>query len=392
MQLELLAPAGNLEKLKIAFSYGADAVYLAGQKYSLRSAASNFSMEEIRKAVKFAHTDGKKVYITVNAFLHDDDMEWLPEYIQEIDHLQPDALICSDLGVIKIVQQQSSIPIHVSTQASVLNSSHAALWKDVGVKRIVTGREISIEEAGQIKRKTGLEVEMFIHGAMCMSHSGHCSMSTYIANRDSNRGGCIQNCRFYYSIHEGNQWLAEGNLLSSKDLCGIHLLRVFLDEGIDSVKIEGRMKSNLYVATCVRAYTNALKEIQSDPSADITKWVEELSRIPHRSYTEASLRAPAGDDSIYSEEYQKGTNYKMAGTVLGVDVGKNRFAFQVRNKIAIGDSIEVMTFGTETVHLTITEIRNLADQKMEIAQPNAVIWLPLQPGIESRNVARIKRS
>ena len=386
---ELLAPAGNLEKLKIAVLYGADAVYLAGQLFSLRKAANNFSFSDIKKAISFAHNYRAKVYLTVNAFLHEAETSDLIDYLKELDRIRPDALICSDLGVVTLAKIHTSIPIHVSTQASVINSYHAQIWKDMGAKRIVVGRELSIREAAQIKENTGLEVEMFVHGAMCMSYSGHCAMSTYVANRDSNRGGCIQNCRYHYTLKRGDEELSQSYLLSSKDLCGIKLLPEFISSGIDSIKIEGRMKSNLYIASTVRAYANAIKDVRSG-TADLDKWQQELEKVPYRGYTEANLKYNAGKDSVYDQSREIGKDYKMAGTVIDVDEAKKRFAFQVKNKLQIGDTIELMPFRGEIIDLTIERFEDLSGQDLAVAQPHNVIWLPLHEGVEASNVARVK--
>jgi len=391
MIIELLAPAGNLEKLKIAFQYGADAVYLAGQHFGLRSAANNFSTDEISEAIRFAHDRHKKVYITVNAFLHDREMEHLPDFIKTLDQLGPDALICSDAGVVKTALKYSTIPIHISTQASVINSYHAQAWKNLGAKRIVVGRELSIKEAAILKKNTGLEIEMFVHGAMCMAYSGHCSFSTYVAKRDSNRGGCIQNCRFNYTLSSEDTTPQKAYFLSSKDLCGFRLLDQFIAAGINSLKIEGRMKSNLYIATCVRAYAQAIKEIETGSSLRTDFWMNELKKVPHRDYTEASLLTPAGPNSVYSGEKESGKEYKLAGTVLEVDPEKNRFAFHVKNRLYPGDVIEILPFSGDTIFNEIKEMVNMAEQIIEVAQPGNVFWMPLKKGIEPQNVARILR-
>ncbi len=388
MTLELLAPAGNLEKLKIAILYGADAVYVAGQSFSLRRAANNFNLEEIRSAIEFAHQHRSRLYITVNAFLHDSEAVDLIDYLAELEDLQPDALICSDLGVVRLAREHTGIPIHVSTQASVLNSQHAEIWKEFGAKRIVVGRELTIEEAASIKKTTGLEVEMFIHGAMCMAFSGHCSMSTFVANRDSNRGGCIQNCRFKYTLFTNDKPVKKSHLLSSKDLCGIELIKEFLNHGIDSVKIEGRMKSNLYIASTVRAYANAI----SGGSDDAGIWFDELKKLPYRGYTTGSLFERAGSESVYGLSKEIDQEYKLAGTVMDIDEAGSRFAFQVRNRFKAGDRIEVMSFNGDLIDIKINEIRNIDNHIIPIAQPGNLIWLPLKKGIEINNVARILRN
>ncbi|MBU2647349.1 U32 family peptidase [bacterium] len=389
MNIELLAPAGNLEKLKIAIDYGADAVYIAGQQFGLRSAADNFSISEIGQALTYAHDRHRKVYIAVNAFLHDSELDQLPDFLRVLEQLHPDGAICSDMGVVTAVRKHTTIPIHISTQASVINSWHAEMWKKAGARRIVVGRELTIHKAAAIRQKTGLAVEMFVHGAMCMSYSGHCTLSTYIAGRDSNRGGCIQNCRFKYRLMgDAGQQPVSAYFLSSRDLCGIGLMAAFVEAGIDSLKIEGRMKSHLYIASTVRAYASAIREIREKGVYRKEHWQAELSRVPHRDYTEASLLAPAGADSVYNRQNASYKEYKLAGTVLEIDSDKQRFALHVKNKLRIGETIEIMPFEGEIIPLTILSLSNIAGENVELVQPGSVCWLPLQQGIEPRNVAR----
>ena len=217
--MELLAPAGNLNKLKIAVLYGADAIYLAGPKYGLRSASDNFSDTELCEGIQFAHKNNCKTYVTLNAFLHDKELEDLPEYVSFLEQINVDAVIVSDLGVMTIVQQYSKLPIHLSTQASCLNIHAAKTWKKLGAKRLVLGREVSLEEAGKIRKSTGIEVELFVHGSMCSAYSGNCTISNYTSGRDSNRGGCVQSCRFYYSSKKDNIFQKDvitGNLEESE--------------------------------------------------------------------------------------------------------------------------------------------------------------------------------
>lgn len=392
MILELLAPAGNLEKLKIAFHYGADAVYLAGQVFSLRKAANNFSESDMQKGIEFAHNLGKKVYVTVNAFLHENETEELTSYLKTLKRLQPDALICSDLGVVKLATKHTSIPIHVSTQASVINSYHAKLWKDFGAKRVVVGRELSIKQASKIKNKVGIEVEMFAHGAMCMAYSGHCFMSTYVAQRDSNRGGCIQNCRYEYSLYRNDRFIKDSYFLSSKDLCGVSLLDDFIQAGIDSIKIEGRMKSNLYVATTVKSYASELSGKYTNSEGRIEKWKDELNKIPHRGYTNGSLETDADLNSVYNQAKEIGKEYKMAGTVIEVDKISKRFAFQVKNKLVQGDIIEILTFKGKNIEIFIDKLEDVDSHDLQVAQPHKIIWLPWQDKIEINNVGRLKSS
>ncbi len=298
---ELLAPAGNLNKLKIAVLYGADAVYLAGPKYGLRSASDNFSNTELYEGIQFAHQNNCKTYVTLNAFLHEKELKELPEYVSFLEQSNVDAVIVSDLGVMTVVQQHSKMPIHLSTQASCLNIHAAKAWQRLGAKRLVLGREVSLEEAGKIRKASGIEVELFVHGAMCTAYSGNCIISNYTSGRDSNRGGCVQNCRFYYSaiqdsiiqkdynsenfeefnvtdsenknVNENIPGNYSASLLSSKDLRGMRLLPKYIENGVDCIKVEGRMKSALYAAATTSAYSQALKWCNSTSKE---KWNKKL--------------------------------------------------------------------------------------------------------------------
>lgn len=266
--VELLAPAGNLEKLKVTVSYGCDAVYLGGEKFGLRSAADNFTNSELEEGVKFAHERSVKVYVVLNSFLYDRDLEELPEFLIFLEKVGVDAVIISDLGVLKTVKELTNIPIHLSTQASCLNIEAGKLWKKMGAKRLILGREVSIAEASQIKKATGLEVELFIHGSLCMAYSGNCVISNYTMGRDSNRGGCAHNCRFEYSMDFGDK-KENSFFMSSKDLMGISQIPEFFASEIDSVKVEGRMKTHLYVRTITKAYKRAISYFEKNSSPKI---------------------------------------------------------------------------------------------------------------------------
>lgn len=395
MKIELLAPAGNLEKLKIAINYGADAVYLAGQQFGLRSAANNFSNFEIEQGIQYAHERNRKVYITINSYLHNEELEALPEFVKFLETVQPDGAICSDLGVIETVKKYSTIPIHISTQTSTLNSHYAKIWKSVGAKRVVVGRELSIVEAADIKKETELEIEMFVHGAMCMSHSGYCSLSTYIAGRDSNRGGCIQNCRYNYNFSPRDGNGSKDNthfFMSSKDLCGFPRLKDFMQLGIDSLKVEGRMKSNLYIASVIRAYARVIRELEAGKEPDFLYWENELTKVPHRDYTEASLEKPAGMASVYGGKKETPCDFELAGTVLEVEKERGVFFFQAKNKLTVGSEIEVLSYNGETIQIELGQLKNIKGKELSAIQPKGIIQLPWQEGIERHNVARVDRS
>ena len=390
-QPELLAPAGSLERLKIAILYGANAVYLSGHRFGLRSGADNFTDSELREGLRFAHQHQAKVYVVLNAFPHDQDLQELPEYAIGLEQQGVDAVIVSDLGAINTIRRHTRLPIHLSTQASCLNAWSAQAWKKLGVDRLILGREVSLEEAGWIRRKVGIAVELFIHGSMCMAYSGNCVISNYTAGRDSNRGGCVQSCRFHYEVQgDGTEVAAQTSFMSSKDLRGLELLPQFLEHGIDSLKIEGRMKSNLYAATTTRVYAQALHLCQTEapplwPSR-LQELARELEKIPHRGYTEASLQQPAGPDSIYRGHRNGEQRYEIAGTVL--DVSPQFMTLLVQNPFAVGETLEFLTFDGQTLPLTTTELLDIQQRPLSRAKPNSLVLLPRQAAIQALNLAR----
>ena len=415
--MELLAPAGNLNKLKIAVLYGADAVYLAGPKYGLRGASDNFSDTELCEGIQFAHQNNCKTYVTLNAFLHDKELEELPEYVRFLEQSKVDAVIVSDLGVMTVVQQHSKLPVHLSTQASCLNIHAAKAWKRLGAKRLVLGREVSLEEAGKIRKASGIEVELFVHGAMCTAYSGNCTISNYTSGRDSNRGGCVQSCRFYYSaIQDSNvkkyfnsENFAESNLtdsenkkfnenisgnhsaslLSSKDLRGMRLLPKYIENGVDCIKVEGRMKSALYAATTTTAYSQALKWCSSTSREKWNSKLIELSsmleKIPHRGYTEASLEKQAGLDSIYRGERNGGiSGYEIAGIVLEVQKGKS-FIMQTQNTFDQDNTLEVLAFDGNVIEVPTQQMRSLNNTPVERSNPSRLLRFSWPKGLDTPN-------
>lgn len=378
-QSEILAPAGNLFKLKTAVRYGADAVYLAGQRFGLRSAADNFTVGEIAEGCRYAHEHGAKVYVVLNGFLFGDEVEDMPPFLKELEAAGVDALIISDLGVVMQAREHCSIPVHLSTQASTLNVAAARLWKSFGVERIVLGREVSIEEAAHIKREAGVEVELFIHGAMCMAFSGNCTISNYTAGRDSNRGGCVQSCRFKYELDDG----PIGHFFSSKDLQGVEQMARFMEHEIDSLKIEGRMKSALYVATTVRAYAAARRAVNNNTfDAALANALEELNTMSHRDYTQASLVDKAGSDSVYDHaDSEQRHTHEMMGHVL--EVTQDHVAVYLRNPLQAGEPLYMLGTDGGTHALDTRQLRDLRGQEMPKANPNQVVLLPANAKAET---------
>jgi putative protease len=394
---ELLAPAKNLERLKVAITYGADAVYVGGQKYGLRARADNFTDYDLEQAVTFAHHHNAKVYVTLNAFPHDEDLEGLGEYCQFLDSIGVDAVIVSDLGMIRLIQRHSNLNIHLSTQASCLNSYGGQLWKQLGIQRLIVGRELSIAEGGLIRQKSGLEVEMFTHGAMCMAYSGHCTISNFTAGRDSNRGGCIQSCRFPYKIeHQATVSEEQITLMSSKDLWGIDQIAAFFQHRICSLKIEGRMKSSFYVATTCRAYRqliDAYAENRLTPDL-FNQVAAELESVPHRDYCSGSLEQAAGTDSVYRQFHNNNIGtHNYLGII--VDTTAEKIILQLFEPLAIGDKIEIIPVNGKPINWTVNQLFSIVGEPIHSMRKDSIVCLPKSPeftqiqNVEKLNVVRV---
>jgi putative protease len=384
---EILAPAGQLDKLMTACRYGADAVYVGGPRFGLRSGADNFSDEELSRGIQFAKQYGTKVYVTLNAFLHEHDLDGLGDYAAFLGEVGVSALIISDPGVMALAAESCQVPLHVSTQASCLNSSAAEMWKALGAVRIITGRELSLEEGARIKRETGLEVEMFVHGAMCSAYSGQCTISNYTAGRDSNRGGCKQSCRFHYKVEgsEGADPKEEATLMSSKDLNGLHLVPQFMDLQIDSMKVEGRMKSSLYVASCCKAYREAVDSTLQKQSIP-ERSAKELLSFSNRGYTEASLGTErAGASSIVSNERGSFQKTSWLGQVMGSD--EKGAWVQLKNPLNKGDAVEALTFQGENVTLSTDRLWRFDGTSIDRGAQESVLWFD-DPSLKTGMVIR----
>lgn len=387
---ELLAPAGSLEKLKTAVLYGASAVYLGGQKYGLRAAADNFTRDEMIQAVNFAHSHGAKVHVVLNAFLHDSDFEGLSEYAADLKLIGVDSVIVSDLGVIKTVIDAGGPEVHLSTQASCLNASAAKLWKAMGVTRVVLGREASLEDAKAIKQASGLEVEMFVHGSMCMAFSGHCVISNYTQGRDSNRGGCAHSCRHEYRIAlSKEQEEKNAFFMSSKDLEGLRLLKGYVDAGVDSLKIEGRMKSVHYAGTVAKVYAEALAyygEHGNFLSDRLEEWASELRKVHHRAYTEASLEHPADATSIHNGRDGEGVEAAVAGPIVAVT--NDSMIVEVRRKFRLGDELELVPFSGPSQFFKADRITTVSGQPLLETKPGSLVRLGIVAGAKPHVLIR----
>lgn len=387
---ELLAPAGDLEKLQMAVVYGADAVYLAGKAFGLRAFAGNFTDEDMRAGIDFAHAHGAKVYVTVNIFAHNHDLVSLETYLQNVADMNADGLIVADPGVVDIARKTvPQVPIHLSTQANTTNYASAAFWFNLGVRRIVLARELTLPEIKEIRRQTAGELEMFVHGAMCMSYSGRCLLSNYLTGRDANRGECAQPCRWGYALVEETrpgQFLPieedeRGTyIFNSFDLSLLEHLPQIIEAGIDSLKIEGRMKSINYVASVVKTYRQALDSYFADPKGYEFRpeWAAEIAKVSHRDYSTGFLfgRPGAEAQNMATSGYKR--EYDFVAVVKGFEPKRNLLLLEQRNKFSAGEVLEIS--GPKGEPFTV-KIDKMYDENLReiMSAPHAQqkVWLPV---------------
>lgn len=377
--VELLAPAGDLEKLKYAFMYGADAVYLGGESFSMRKNAGNFSQKDMAKGIEFAHNMNKNVYVTVNISARNDDFSILPTYLKQLDKLGVDGLIISDPGIIMLTRDiLPDIKISLSTQSSTTNYKSVEFWKKNGINRIVLARELSFNDIKGIceNKPNDMEIEMFIHGAMCMSYSGRCLLSNYLTGRDANRGDCAQPCRWKYHLTEETrpdehftiEEHDEGTFIfNSKDLCLIKHINELINIGIDSFKIEGRMKSNFYVSTIVNTYRKVIDEYYKDIEnyKFNEKYYEELTKVSHRQYTEGFFNGNPGHTSQNYGTSSYTRNYDFVAQVIGFNEEKGMYEIEQRNKFFRNDDLELISPKKESKNFKITKIVNEKGEEVE---------------------------
>lgn len=372
-KFELLAPAGDLEKLKIALIYGADAVYFGGEMFSLRAGAGNLSLEDIKEGLAFAHDMGKRCYMTLNIFAHNEDIEPLTEYLETVKDLGIDGFIISDPGIVDLVQE--IIPdaeIHLSTQANMTNYRTANFWNKMGVKRLVLAREMTFEEIEKIRKNIpeDMELEAFVHGAMCISYSGRCLLSNFMIERDANRGMCAHPCRWKYQLVEekrpGEYYPVEEDergtyIMNSRDLCMIEYMDKIIESGITSAKIEGRMKSIFYVATIVHAYRQAIDRYFEDPENYTfdEKLMTEVKKVSHREFTTGFyFDKPTNKDQNYqTSAYTR--EYSFIGLVKGYEPETGMAIVEQRNKMNLGDTIEIFGPDIEFFEQELTEMYDL---------------------------------
>lgn len=401
--VELLIPANNLEVLKVAVVYGADAVYIGGEAFSLRAGARNFSIDEMKEGIGFAHSKGVKVYVTSNILAHNADLQVVREYFEELKQVAPDALIISDPAIFTIAREVlPDTDIHISTQANNTNYGTFNFWYGLGAKRVVTARELSLEEIKQIRENIpdDMEIETFIHGAMCISYSGRCLLSSFMAGRDANRGACTHPCRWKYVLMEesrpGEYMPVFENergtyIFNSKDLCMIEHIPELIDAGVDSFKVEGRMKTALYVATVARTYRMAIDDYKKSAeyyNSRLDFYREEIAKCTYRQYTTGFFFGkPDKDTQIYdSNTYEK--NY----TYLGIIEGKNDdygYRIEQKNKFACGEEIEVMKPSGENIRATVKAIYDEKGNPVESApHPKQILYVDLGIQMDEYDILR----
>ena len=391
-KVELLAPAGSLEKLKTAILFGADAVYCGGLNFGLRAGADNFTVEELEEGIEFAHQRDKKVYMTLNIIPHNQELAQLPEYIAEIKKLKLDALIISDPGVFAAVRREMpEMEIHISTQANNVNWASALFWAEQGAERIILARELSRDEIKEIAAKTEgkVELEYFVHGAMCISYSGRCLLSNYFVGRDANKGDCAQSCRWKYHLVEekrpGEYYPIEENdqgtfIMNSRDLNLAEEIPELIEIGVSSLKIEGRMKSVHYAATVVNTYRQLIDQYYKDPDnfeAD-PELLAELRKISHRDYTKGFYYGKPGAEGQRYESSSYLRTYDFMGVVKGYDSENKEALVEVRNKIFKGDELELIVPGQKTYTVTADYLLDQEGVEIEAApHPKQLIKIPL---------------
>ncbi len=390
--MELLSPAGNLEKLKTAVRYGADAVYCGGGDFSLRAADTSFSLRDLASGVAFAHQNNCKVYLAMNIFAFDNDFKPMLSYLKKAVEVGIDAVIISDPGLLYCIKQSGiDVKVHLSTQANTTNSESVKFWHSQGVSRIIMSRELSLDQIAEIKKQVPeVELEIFVHGAMCVAYSGRCLLSKLLNDRSANRGLCAQPCRWEYTIREvgRKEELTIGEetrgtyILNSRDLCLVEHIPALVAAGIDSIKIEGRMKTAYYVAATTRVYRAALDRFSLEGSnyRNDPEWVNELARVSHRPYSTGFYLPETGSDKEYMEDSSYIRNYDFAGVVAGHCTDKNLVKISVRNMIKTGDILEVLDFNNpEIIKLEIKVIED-CDQGKIIESAHNGYTVNITPG------------
>lgn len=391
--IELLAPAGSLEKIKYAFMYGADAVYFGYKNYSLRANAKNLDLDEIKTAVEYAHSLGKKVYVTVNIVFHNEDFRGLKDYLIYLSEIHVDAIITSDVAVMNMIRENNiDLCIHVSTQASILNYEAALFYKKLGATRVVLAREASEEDIKRIKRETGLEIECFVHGAMCTSISGRCVLSNYCTNRDSNRGGCAQICRWTFDYEKDGEKICEEPFsMTPKDLNMVPFIKDMIDAGVNSFKIEGRMRSIYYVSTVILIYRRLIDKILNDTlTPEYSNYaLNILNRVANRESTPQFFDKLPGVNEQYYLGRCEYSNQDFLGLVI--DYKDGIATIEERNYFKIGDEVQFFGPSTETKNFRIEEILDEDGKIVEEANhPQMIVKIRVPFELKKYDMMRLK--
>lgn len=402
-KIELLAPAGDLEKLKMAIIYGADAVYIGGERFGLRAASKNFTEDEMMEAIDFVHSYGKKIYITCNIIPHNEDLKGVEEYFLSLQEMGVDAIIIADPAFLMIAKKIiPDMELHLSTQANTTNYLSASFWYQQGIKRVVTARELSLDELKEIRVKIpdDMEIECFIHGAMCISYSGRCLISNYMTTRDANRGECAQPCRWNYSLVEekrpGEYYPIEEDergtyFFNSKDLCLIKKIPELIESGVNSLKIEGRIKTAYYVATVVRAYRKSIDAYyeQGNQWNFDEDWMNELKKVSHRDFTTAFF---SEEDANSTQNYGSSSyirNYDFIGLVKKYQKETNLSLVEQRNKFTVGEEIEIIGPNCESLQTKIEAIFDLGGNAISESNiPKQLVYVQFSVATEENYILR----
>lgn len=392
---ELLAPAGNLEKLKVAIRYGADAVFVGGKEFSLRSGASNFTLEDIKEAVIFANKYNATIHVTCNIILHQDNLQGIEDYLRALDEAGVKAIIVADPYIMKVAKDlKLNLEVHVSTQLSTLNTKAIKFYQDLGMDRIVLGREVCYDDLKTILDKTDIDIEYFIHGAMCIHYSGRCMLSNYFSHRDANRGGCSQSCRWYYDIFDGNQKLNDEMIpfsMSSKDMSLINHLPELIELGVDSFKIEGRMKSLHYVATVVSTYRKLIDDYCNDPDNFVfsKKYYQELLKAANRALCTGFYDNQADNSKQLFNQRDEHPTQEFCARVINYDKINKLVVIEQRNYFKVGDKIEFFSPRHENIIIPVTKIINEDNEEVAVANhPMEILKIPVEIELEKDDMGR----
>lgn len=402
-KVELLSPAGNMEKLKEAFHFGADACYIGGGAFNLRGMSANFRNKELEEAIEYAHSLGKKIYVTLNIFAHNKDIDYMPRFIKFLASVKADGVIVSDLGVFSMVKEYApSLDIHISTQANSINWATVKMWRDMGATRVILAREMTLKEIKEIKdRVPGIQIEAFIHGAMCMAYSGRCLLSNYFTNRDANRGVCAQDCRWKYKIvaedHEatGAHDIIEDNdgtyILNAKDLCTIEFIDKIIEAGVDSLKIEGRMKSIYYNSTVTKQYREAIDCYYTGNYKYNPKWKYELQTISHRLYSKGFFFGKTSqEDQNYDTNISYSQTYQLVANVME-KVAENKYKIYIRNKLDTSKELELIRPKSDPIKFYVNNFLNTKnDEFTQVVNPNTIAIIETDIEMGKYDLIRIK--